>query len=112
MAEKEAPNDIEEYIVDSEFDRVKDQYAELQEVFKNFAAKEASSIAHVIERSAPSPNRVVSIRPLAQKMEKSPKCRRKPPYKLIERNNITGEFNECRSAQGEEAKQESAQAGQ
>ena len=58
MAEKEAPNDIEEYIVDSEFDRVKDQYVELQEVFKNFAAKEASSIAHVIERSAPSPNRV------------------------------------------------------
>ena len=35
--------------MDSEFDRVKDQYVELQEVFKNFAAKEASSIANVIE---------------------------------------------------------------
>ena len=34
--------------MDSEFERVKDQYVELQEVFKNFAAKEASSIAHVI----------------------------------------------------------------
>lgn len=31
-----------EIVYDSEFERVKDQYKELEEVFKNFAAKEAS----------------------------------------------------------------------
>ena len=50
--------------MDSEFDRVKDQYVELQEVFKNFAAK----------------GRVASIQQQAQKMEKSLKCKKKQLY--------------------------------
>lgn len=40
--EKKEPVEEEEIVYDSEFERVKDQYKELQEVFKNFALKEAS----------------------------------------------------------------------
>ena len=40
--EKKESVEEEEIVYDSEFERVKDQYKELQEVFKNFALKEAS----------------------------------------------------------------------
>lgn len=40
--EKKEPVEEEEIVYDSEFERVKDQYKELEEVFKNFALKEAS----------------------------------------------------------------------
>ena len=35
-------------MVDSEFERVKDQYVELQEVFRNFAAKEMASSVYLL----------------------------------------------------------------
>lgn len=35
------------YVYDSAFEKVKDQYKELQEVFQNFAAKEAAQIETV-----------------------------------------------------------------
>lgn len=37
-----------EIVYDSEFERVKDQYKELEEVFKNFAAKEASQSENAV----------------------------------------------------------------
>ena len=40
-------NEMEEevnFVYDSAFEKVKDQYQELQEVFKNFAAKEAAQV--------------------------------------------------------------------
>lgn len=39
--------DDSNYMYDSAFEKVKDQYKELQEVFQNFAAKEAAQIETV-----------------------------------------------------------------
>ena len=39
--------DDSNYVYDSAFEKVKDQYKELQEVFQNFAAKEAAQIETV-----------------------------------------------------------------
>ena len=44
--------DDSNYVYDSAFEKVKDQYKELQEVFQNFAAKEAAQIETVIIRIA------------------------------------------------------------
>ena len=42
--------DYSNYVYDSAFEKVKDQYKELQEVFQNFAAKEAAQIETVLIR--------------------------------------------------------------
>lgn len=44
--------DDSNYVYDSAFEKVKDQYKELQEVFQNFAAKEAAQIETVLIRIA------------------------------------------------------------
>ena len=47
---KETQTPVEDdsnFVYDSAFEKVKDQYKELQEVFQNFAAKEAAQIETV-----------------------------------------------------------------
>lgn len=44
----EVEEESNEIVYDSEFERVKDQYKELEEVFKNFAVKEAAQSEGVL----------------------------------------------------------------
>lgn len=57
LEQKEQTNEVEEdnteIVYDSEFERVKEQYKELEEVFKNFAVKEASqSEGYIVSQAA------------------------------------------------------------